>query len=240
MNKAVIKSIIVTFLFLLVISIGGAISSIAGINSKITLLIAYLILFVILVIWINRKKYWDYYGFSTGKIKDKRNIYIYIPLFLIALLSLIVGFSTDLKIGDIIYILFFMALVAFVEETIFRGIILKLLQKKSNLFAILGSSLLFSIPHILNALNGKEISQTILQISFALVIGIILAILIIKTNSIITVIIYHFINNTITSVTSSNVDASMSLYLNLAVFLIALIYMIYLYSLIIPKNSRSE
>jgi len=236
----VFKSFLVTILFLLVISIGGAISSITGVDSKITLFIAYCIVAVILVMLINGKKCWNYYGFRVKNAKDMRSIYIYIPLFFIALLPLIVGFSTDLKLEDIIYIISFMALVAFVEEIIFRGIILKLLQKKSNLFAILGSSLLFSIPHILNALNGKEMGQTILQILFALVIGIILAMLIVKTGNIIPLIIYHFLNNTISSVISSDIDSSFSLYLNLGIFVIGLIYMIYLYFLIIPRNSKLE
>ncbi len=238
-SHPILKSFIITLLFLLIISIGGAVSSIAGISSNITLFIAYLFLSFILAIMINRKRSWKYYGFdfTSRKLTD---YVIYIPLFIMALAPLVVGFSSTLTLTDVIYLILFMAMVAFVEETIFRGIILKLLQKKSHWFAILGSSLLFALPHILNALNGKEISQTLFQISFALLLGIILAMLIVKTNRILLLIIYHFINNTVSSMTRTNVDASTSLILNIVVLSIGLLYAVYLYSSISKHMKESS
>jgi|GEM_PF-299544 membrane protease YdiL (CAAX protease family) len=227
-SHPILKSFIITLLFLLIVSIGGAISSIAGISSNITLFIAYFILSLTLAILINRKRNWGYYGFDFTSRKLSE-YFIYIPLFIMAVAPLVVGFSSTLTWIDVVYFIFFMAMVAFVEEMIFRGIILKLLQKKSHWIAILGSSLLFSVPHILNALNGKEISQTLFQISFALLLGIILAMLIVKTNRILPLIIYHLINNTLSSITSTNVDASTNLILNIVVLSIGLIYMIYLF-----------
>lgn len=225
----IITSLLVTLLFMVVISIGGAIASIGNIDSKITLLIAYILVASFLVFLIQRKKYWSCLGFSQSGRRGWRSYLLYIPLFVIAILPIVVGFSADLLWTDILYIIVFMAIVAFVEETIFRGIIVQLLRKKSILLAILGSSFLFSIPHILNALNGKDLGQTILQIVFAFVIGIILAMLILKTGNIIPLIAYHFVNNTITSISNSNVDETVTLDLTLAITLIGVLYMVWLY-----------
>lgn len=93
-----------------------------------------------------------------------------------------------------------MAIVAFTEEIMFRGVVFRLLQRKSNLTAVLGSCLLFSVPHMLNLLNGKDLIQTITQVIFALLIGLISAILIVKTQNILPLIMFHFINNTVNSI----------------------------------------
>jgi uncharacterized protein len=195
---------------------------------------------LILIIFISQNNSWYYYGFnSINKIENKSKK-LFIPLFIMALLPLIVGFSADLKTEDIIFILGYMVIVAFVEETMFRGVILKILQKKSDMHAIWGSCLLFSIPHLMNTLNGKDLVQTIIQILFAFVIGLILAMLIIKTNNIILLIAYHFINNTVSSLTNSNVSKAFSQYFTLTIFIIGFVYMIYLYHLIRSSSSKAE
>lgn len=236
----ILSSITVAFLFLLVIFIGGAASAITGVSSKATLFIAFSAAALILAVFTNKKNNWNYYGFNPISKMEQKNKRLFIPLFIIALLPLIVGFSADLKLGDIIYIIVFMAIVAFAEETMFRGVILRILQKKSNMHAILGSCLLFSIPHLMNTLNGKDLVQTIIQIMFAFVIGLISAMLVIKTDNIIPLIVYHFLNNTVSSITRSIANASFELYLTAAIFLIGVIYMVYLYGLIKHNNSKAN
>lgn len=236
----IIHSILVTILFLLVISIGGAISSMFGVDSKITLFIAYLLLSIFILIYIKNKNHWSDYGFSRLDSMDRKTLISYIPLFIIAMIPVIAGFSSTITFMDVIYIFLFMILVAFVEETVFRGIIIHLLHKKSLLVAIFGSSILFSIPHILNALNGKELGQTMFQIAFALVVGVLLALLIIRNKNIIPLILYHFINNTLSSLTNPNIDASLNLALNLVVFGISILYIIYLLLSLLPKKIQES
>ena len=236
----IMSSILATFLFLLVITVGGIVSGITEISSDTTLIIAFSILAVILITYINKKNRWSYYGFNSMNKMDNATRRLFIPLFIFAFLPLIVGFSTDLKLRDIIYIIVLMAVVSFAEETMFRGVILRMLQKKSNMHAIWGSSLLFSIPHILNTLNGKGSVEAIVQTLFAFFIGLILAMLMIKTNNIFPLISYHFINNTVSSVTRSDVNPSFELYFTLIIFALSIVYAIYLYSLIIRDSSSKE
>lgn len=89
------------------------------------------------------------------------------------------------SVGEYItYIFLVCMLPAFVEETLFRGVILQGLRQKSNVFAIFISAFLFSIFH-------QNPSQTIHQF----IVGVIWATLVIKTGSIWISVLLHFLNN---------------------------------------------
>jgi uncharacterized protein len=66
------------------------------------------------------------------------------------------------------------------------------------------------------------------QMTFALVMGMILATLMIQSNNILPLIMYHFLNNTISSITNSDIDPTVSLYVSVAVFAIGVTYLIVL------------
>ncbi|MGD9910647.1 MAG: lysostaphin resistance A-like protein [Candidatus Izemoplasmatales bacterium] len=227
-GRPILKSVLLSTLFLFVISIGGAVSMMTGIDSRITLLIAYVFMAGGLILFINRNNAWNDVGFKSVKNIVNSTSYRYIPLFIMAILPLVAGLSTDLNWIDFGFVIIFMALVAFVEETIFRGIVIKLLKAKGNLVAILGSSLLFSFLHAINALNGKDVGQTIFQIAFALLIGVILAILMIQTHNLTPLIMYHFLNNTVSSISRSDIDIIFSTIISLVVFIIGIIYLLWL------------
>ena len=71
-----------------------------------------------------------------------------------------------------------------VEELIFRGVIFNGLKKQSTKFAVLISSLMFMLIHL-------SINQSIYQF----LMGIVLALAVLYTNSLISSILIHFINN---------------------------------------------
>ncbi len=73
------------------------------------------------------------------------------------------------------------------EELIFRGVIVNSLKHKGHLFAIIFSSIMFSLFHF-------SPSQLIYPICF----GLILAIVYLRTNNILFPILLHFINNALT------------------------------------------
>lgn len=73
---------------------------------------------------------------------------------------------------------------AIMEEYVFRGVILGMLRRFGDGFAIVVSAALFGIVH-----------GNIIQSSFAFVVGIILAYIVVRTNSLLPGIIIHFINN---------------------------------------------
>lgn len=89
------------------------------------------------------------------------------------------------------YLILFLAYVCIIgpvlEEIIFRGFILRSMQKYGNLTAIIVSSILFSMFHL-----------NLVQFVNPVLMGIVLAFIAIKSNSIIPSIIAHIFNNTIT------------------------------------------
>jgi len=76
-----------------------------------------------------------------------------------------------------------------VEELIFRGLILQWLRRYGDGFAILISSLMFSLIHL-----------NIAQIPFALVVGLVLGIIAVKTGSLRLCTIIHMVNNALSLV----------------------------------------
>lgn len=75
---------------------------------------------------------------------------------------------------------------AFLEEMIYRGYILRTLRPYGNVFAVLISSLLFSLMH-----------GNLRQIPFAFIVGLILGLLYVLTDNIWMSITVHFANNAI-------------------------------------------
>ena len=67
----------------------------------------------------------------------------------------------------------------------------------------------------------------IIQILYAFIIGVILSILVFKTNNIIVPIIFHYINNVMTSL-NPNVINNISLLVTSLMFVISISYMSYL------------
>ena len=84
----------------------------------------------------------------------------------------------------ILNLIFTAILPAVCEETVHRGMLLSQIKKKSIGFAIVISSLLFGLLHI-----------NIYQFFYASILGLLLAVLTISTNSIYPAMIVHFMNN---------------------------------------------
>ena len=175
------SSIFITISLLFVLFFSGMISVLGNIDNKITFFFGFLILSIVLILIINKNKRWNYYGFFPLKVLNKKEKSIFLPLFILGFMPLLAGIRPDLTFQDIIYLLIYMAVVAFVEETIFRGIIVKILFKKGYMIAIIGSSLLFSLAHILNTLQTNNLKMIIVQILYAFIIGMILSVLGIKS-----------------------------------------------------------
>lgn len=94
-----------------------------------------------------------------------------------------------------VYLILFLMYVCFLgpilEEIIFRGFILKSMQRYGNLTAIIVSSILFSMFHL-----------NLVQFVNPVLMGIVLAFIAIKSESIIPSIIAHIFNNSITFIAS--------------------------------------
>ncbi|MGM0410668.1 MAG: CPBP family intramembrane glutamic endopeptidase [Bacillota bacterium] len=234
-KRPFISSLLITIFLLFILFLAGMFSVVGNIDSRLTFFIGFLILSLMLIIFISKNNNWVYYGFSSYKKINMDNKHIYIPLLILAFMPLFTGISSDLTLRKILYLMSYMALVAFVEEIIFRGIILKILLKKGLMKAIFGSSILFSLSHLLNTLQVNNLFSIMSQTIYALIIGIILAMIVIKTNNIIIAIVFHYLNNIMTSL-NPGVESLLSSLISAIMFIIAIIYIIYLYSLDFSKE----
>jgi len=156
---------------------------------------------------------------------------LFLSPFLLYLLIILIGNKgvRGSSIVDLVLILLTQTLViAFVEEMVFRGFMLNLLLSKSYKVAVLLSSFLFAFTHSLNMLSGQSVANTIFQILFAFVIGLVLALLIVNGQSIGVTIVFHGLNNFLQF--TSPVEANDSLLINYTLLLFLSGYALYLWN----------
>lgn len=102
-------------------------------------------------------------------------------------------FSFPVQRGFLILFLIYVCLLGpIMEEIIFRGFILRSMQKYGNLTAIIVSSILFSMFHL-----------NLVQFINPVLVGMLLAFIAIKSESIFPSMIAHIFNNTITFMTAA-------------------------------------
>jgi len=126
---------------------------------------------------------------------------LYIPCILVCInnfpIVALITKNASLNIKPIefcLYILICLSIAIF-EEVIFRGLIFPIfLEKFSSFKAIMLSSLVFSLCHLINAFS-INIGYVVLQVGYSFLIGAMCAVNFEKSNSIYLPIILHFIFN---------------------------------------------
>ncbi|QMS84673.1 CPBP family intramembrane glutamic endopeptidase [Candidatus Xianfuyuplasma coldseepsis] len=102
------------------------------------------------------------------------------------------------------YILLFLVScvsIGFFEEVIFRGALLMVLlqrfehSQKGILYAIIGSSMLFGVVHLVNLFAGASVGQTLLQVGYSFLMGMLFAVVFLKTHNLWYSVLLHTIYN---------------------------------------------
>ena len=142
-----------------------------------------------------------------------------------------VSFNCETPIDIILFYVSVAVLPALVEEFAFRGVVLNMLRKYSDGLAVLVSGILFGLIH-----------GNFTQIPFALVVGLILGYIAVKTNSLLPGIIIHFLNNALSvtfSLLTSNTDLSepIIVLINMVIMLIIAVLAIVSF-IILCKNHK--
>lgn len=92
--------------------------------------------------------------------------------------------KTDNLYANILYVIGIVVIPPLVEEFVFRGVVLNGLRKFGNGFAIFGSAFLFGMFH-----------GNFMQIPFAFVVGLVFALIVVRTGNLWITIIIHALNN---------------------------------------------
>ncbi|WP_409368513.1 CPBP family intramembrane glutamic endopeptidase [Lysinibacillus sp. 38-6] len=183
-----------------------------------------------LFLYIAVKKKWGHYFFLSI---NKNNLIVYTPLVVVLCIILIGTKGLNFSSFSDLLLMFIMQMfiVAFIEETIFRGILLRMLLPKGTFTAVWISSILFAVTHALQLIGGQSVEDTIIQIIYALLVGLVLALLIIDGQSIILTILFHGFNNFFNFM--GNAESSM-----LTAYII--IFVLFVYMLILWRRVKKK
>lgn len=170
-------------------SLGDGFSGKLGIPKLLTCVVGF-IMAVVLFCFVKRNDLMRYYGLCRPKGNRKRTL-LYIPLIAISSVNLWNGVALQAPPLEIATHIFSMALVAFLEELIFRGLLFKGMSKGNAAAALIVSSLTFGMGHIVNLLTGAQVFDTMLQLVYASAVGFCFTALFVATGSILPCILSH-------------------------------------------------
>lgn len=240
-QKVIAKIIGLEFLIILFYVGNGAFVSIKEPSSPLLQFVMLVPLALGLFIYIALRKNWQMYFFHPIQ---KNHLLMILPLLFVLGIILVSTKGLNLtSISDLIFMFLMQVLiVAFIEETLFRGLMLRMLLAKGAFTAVFISSLLFGITHALQLLGGQSLEDTIIQIIYALLVGLVLSLLILDGQSIIITILFHGFNNFFNFM--GNVESpTLSGYL---IILVLFVYMLVLwkrvkksYAIHFMKNAKS-
>lgn len=147
---------------------------------------------LIVIVLLTRLKWWETVGFTPLRQRGDL-LYFLIPL-IPAILNLIPGAQIE-SFAQISAVFAVTLAVAFAEETIFRGLMLQAIKPLGHWRAAIITALLFGLTHAMNALTGKNILESAMQIGYATAIGFAYAALALKKNALWLLILSHFLTD---------------------------------------------
>lgn len=200
-----------------------------------------LIISAILTLFIVKNRLTEKYGLVL--CSDSKKYLYFIPFVLLGTVNLWFGISMHYDLHHQIIAVITMAIVGYVEEIIFRGLLYKAIEKDNMKKAIIISAVTFGAGHIVNLLTGHGSVDTILQMAYAIAIGFAFAMCFYKSGSLIPCIITHSIVNLTSKFSNHNISEQTESYWNYGatvfIILVAGAYALYLRKVNLPKGENS-
>ena len=204
-------------------SLADQVSESVGVVKSVTAVL-HVVMSLLLFIWIRQSGLGEKYGFCRSRVPAGRFLY-YLPLIIIASTALWSGIGLRFgPAGTVCYVIS-MCCVGFLEEVIFRGLLFRAMEKNDLKTAIIVSALTFGLGHIVNLFNGsgRDLRASIVQIIFAVMVGLVLVLIFYYGGSLISCILFHAANNALGAFSvEGNMDPRLELGLNLAVIIVVL------------------
>ncbi|MBP3524295.1 MAG: CPBP family intramembrane metalloprotease [Clostridia bacterium] len=201
-------------------------------------MLAALVMASVLTVFIVRNRLTDRFGLVLWT--DSRKYLYFIPFVLLCTVNLWFGVSLHDSMGRQIVAVMTMALVAYVEEIIFRGLLYRAIEKDSVKQAIVISAITFGAGHIVNLLTGQGSLDTLLQMGYAIAIGFAFVMCFYKSGSLVPCIATHAIVNVTSKFSNHNIPEQAEMLWSYGSFLFIVLvaggYALYLRS--VPKSER--
>lgn len=138
---------------------------------------------------------------ALSELPYRKLLYL-LPMVAIATANLWHGAVLRFSAWDTVCYIAAMLMIGVIEELLFRGYLLRLLERRSVKTAILVSSLTFGLGHIVNLANGAELLPTLLQLVYALAIGLMLSVFMVRAKNIVPCCIFHGVFNALAAFSS--------------------------------------
>ncbi|MCD8309203.1 MAG: CPBP family intramembrane metalloprotease [Clostridia bacterium] len=108
--------------------------------------------------------------------------------------ALISGAATIDRYGILWLFILDCILIALMEEMLFRGLLLSILNeviKNKPLVAVIAESAIFALCHLFNLLSGAAIGETLLQVGYTFLTGLMFSFVYVKTGNIWASVVLH-------------------------------------------------
>lgn len=190
--------------YVLLSSISDGASESVGMPKLVTALVQMLMVLV-LWYWVRHARIEETLSMCPPKVPASRMLF-YIPLVIIATKKVWLGFVANGSALEGACWIASMCCVGFLEEIIFRGLLFRAMEPDGRTSAIVVSSLTFGIGHIVNLFNGsgQSLVETIAQIVFAVSVGFMLVMVLLKSGSIWPCVGFHMANNALSFFENEN------------------------------------
>ena len=209
--------------YVVLTSIADQISESVGIIKSVTALL-HIVMSLVLYFWIRNNHLDEKYGFCSSVVSAKRFLY-YLPLVIIASTAFWGGIKMQYSVQETVLYIISMCCVGFLEEVIFRGLLFRAMEKDNLRSAILVSSLTFGFGHIVNLFNGsgRDLASTLIQIVFAVLVGLVLIWIFYHGKSLVPCIVFHSVNNALkVFAAEESLSSQTAMIINLAVIFVIL------------------
>lgn len=241
LSKLIVKTIGCIMAILIWYYIGGAISVIRKldqIHCYITQgIMIWISVFLALLYVKFTKQSFVKLGFCRVKKDGWVNIFFCIPVLLLILVGTVSGFEFK-RIANVVAAFFMTTAVGFSEEIYYRMFIFRLWKSVGVKRAVLISSVLFGVCHLLNIAGGRGVAETLLQVAFAFFYGIVFALMFALCGSVIPGIAIHLLHNFVVYMTK-DVPLNQEIVIGAIQVCILVVYSIFMYR-VLDKKLREQ
>ena len=228
-NKELDMNIVFIVIYVVGMSLGDNLSRVIGVEKIITVIVSILIT-IFLFLYIKRKDLMEKYGLKRVEGKSREYLY-FIPLILISSVNIWFGVKMNMPIMGSIFYAFTMIFAGIIEEILFRGMLYKEMAESNEKSAMIVSSLLFGVGHIVNLFNGSgaELVANMCQVVYAISVGFMFVVLFKKYGSIIPCIITHSLLNALSTFNNEEMANRFIIPVSLFMVIVSVLYSIYLF-----------
>lgn len=209
--------------YVILTSIADELSAAAGVVKSVTAAL-HIVMSLILFHWIRANQLSRKYGLCRSEVPARRFLY-YLPLIIIVVTPFLNGVGMKYSLPETILYFVSMCCVGFLEEVIFRGLLFRAMEKDNLKSAVIVSSLTFGIGHIVNLFNGsgRDFASSVIQIIFAVLVGLVLVLIFHRGGSLIPCIVFHSVNNALGAFeVEGTMDPKENLLINILLIIVVL------------------